>query len=108
MHPNITASFFKCFIIRIRKHKRRRRQNDFATEASAKEVLYQKSIEGILCRGERWSRTMESDRTLETKQYDFFVPSVSFLAKSPYVIFIISTSRSPVILRFKLLIFLRL
>ena len=40
----------------------------------------------------------------------FFVPgpSVSFLVKSPYVIFSISTSRSPVMLRFKILICLRL
>ena len=38
----------------------------------------------------------------------FFVPSVSFLWKSPYVIFIISTSRSPVMFRFKILMFLRL
>ena len=37
----------------------------------------------------------------------FFVPSVSFLVKSPYVIFVISTSRSPVILRLKILMFLR-
>ena len=38
VHPNITASFLKYFIIRIRKHKRRRRQKEFATGASAKEL----------------------------------------------------------------------
>ena len=36
---------------------------------------------------------MESVRTPETEPYHFFVPSVSFLVKSPYVIFVISTSR---------------
>ena len=105
VHPNITTSFLKCFIIRIRKHKRRRRQKDFATEASAKEVRSQKSIEGILYQSERRSRTLESLRTPETEQDYFFVPSVSFLVKSPYVIFNISTSRSPVMLRFKNLMF---
>ena len=63
MHPNITASFLKCFIIRIRKQKRRQRQKDFATEASAKKVRSQKSIETILYQSERWSRTTESLRT---------------------------------------------
>ena len=53
-------------------------------------------------------RTMVPVRTPETEQYHFFVPSVSFLVKSSYVIFIISTSRSPVILRFKILMLLRL
>ena len=38
INPNITASFLKRFIIRFRKQKRRRRQKDFATEASAKEL----------------------------------------------------------------------
>ena len=38
----------------------------------------------------------------------FFVPCVSFLVKSPYVIFSILTSRSPVMLRFKMLMFLSL
>ena len=108
MQPNITTSFLKCFIIRIRKHKRRRRQKDFATEASAKEVWSQKSIEGILYQSERWSRTLESLRTPETEQDHFFVPSLSFLAKSPNVIFSISHSRSPVMLRFKILMFLSL
>ena len=32
----------------------------------------------------------------ETEQYHFFVPSVPFLVKSPYVIFIISIPHSPV------------
>ena len=77
--------FFKCFIIRIRKHKRRRRQKDIATEESAKELRSQKSIEGILYQSERWSRTLESLRTPETEQDNFFVPSVSFLVKSPNV-----------------------
>ena len=85
MHPNITTSFLKCFIIRSRKHKRRRRQKDFATEASAKELRSQKSIEGILYHSERWSRTLESLRTPERL---FFVPSVSFLCvKSPCFFF---------------------
>ena len=38
INPNITASFLKRFIIRFRKQKRRRRQKDFATAASAKEL----------------------------------------------------------------------
>ena len=38
INPNITASLLKCFIIRFRKQKRRRRQKDFATEASVKEL----------------------------------------------------------------------
>ena len=42
----------------------------------------------------------------ETEQYLFFVPSVSSLVKSPYVIFSISTSSSPVLLRLKILMFL--
>ena len=108
MHSNITTSFLKCFIIRIRKHKRRRRQKDFAIEASAKEVRSQKSIERILYQSERWSLTLESLRTPGTEQDHLFVPSVSFLVKSPYVIFSISTSRSPVTLRFKSLMFLSL
>ena len=45
---------------------------------------------------------MESLRTPEIEQHQFFVPSVSFLVKSPYVIFNISTSRSPVMVRFKI------
>ena len=61
--------------------------NDFATEASAKELRSQKSIEGILYQSERWSRTLESLRTPEIEQDNFFVPSVSFLVKSPYVLF---------------------
>ena len=105
MHPNIRTSFLKCFIIRIRKHKRRRRHSDFATEASAKEVRSQTSIEEILYQSKRWSRTLESLRMPETEQDHFFVPSVSFLVKSPYVIFSISTSRNPVMLRFKILMF---
>ena len=108
MHPNVTTSFLKCLFIRIRKHKRRRRQNVFATEASAKEVRSQKSIEAILYQSERWSRTLESLRTQESEKDNFFVPSVSFLVKSPYVIFSISISRSPVMLRFKILMFLSL
>ena len=44
----------------------------------------------------------------ETELDNFFVPSVSFLVKSPYVIFSISISRSPVMLRFKILMFLSL
>ena len=116
MHPNILTSFLKCFIIRIHKHKRRRRQKDFATEASAKEVRSEKSIEGISYQSERWSRTLESLRTPETEQnrffffffFFFFDPSVSFLVKSPYVVFSISTSSSPVMLRFKILMFLSL
>ena len=88
MHPNITTSFLKCFIIRIREHKRRRRQKDFATEASAKELRSQKFIEGILYQSERWFRTLESLPTPETEQDNFFfVPSVSFLLKSPYDVF---------------------
>ena len=108
MHSNITASFLKCFIIRICKHKRRRREKDFATEAPAKEVRSQKSIEGILYQSERWSRTMESLRTPETGQYHFFVPPVFFLVKNSYLIFSISTSRSPVMLRIKIVMFLSL
>ena len=53
-------SVFEIFIIRTRKHQRRRRQKEFATEASAKELRSQKSIEGILYHSERWSRTLES------------------------------------------------
>ena len=92
-YPNRSASFLECFIIRMRKHKRRGREKDFATGAT-------------VCQSERWSRTLESRRTPEkAEQYHFFVPSVSFLVKSPYVIFSISTSRSPVMVRFKILIF---
>ena len=108
MHPNITTSFLKCFIIRIRKHKRRRRQKDFATEASAKELRSQKLIVGILYQSERWSRNLESLRTPETEQNLYFDPSVSFLMKSPDVVFSISTSSSPVMLRFKIWMFLSL
>ena len=108
VQPNITTSFLKCFIITIRRHKRRRRQKDFATEASAKDIRSQKSIEGISYQSERWSRTLESLRTPETEQDHFFVPSISILVKRPYVIFSISTSRSPVMLRFKILMFLSL
>ena len=37
-----------------------------------------------------------------------FVPFVSFLVKSPYVAFSISTLLSPVMLHFKILVFLNL
>ena len=53
---------------------------------------------------------MESLRTSETEQFHCYVPSVpsvSFLVKSPYVIFNISTSRSPVMLLFKILMFFK-
>ena len=50
------------------KHKRRRRQKDLATEASAKKLRPQNLIEGFLYRSERWSRTLESLRTPETEQ----------------------------------------
>ena len=42
------------------------------------------------------------------RTFFFFVPSVSPLVKSPYVTFSISTSRRPVMLRFKMLMFLGL
>ena len=51
---------------------------------------------------------MGSLRTSETKQYHFCVPSVYFLVNRHYVIFSISTSRSPVMLCFKILMFLSL
>ena len=44
----------------------------------------------------------------ETEQYHFFDLSISFLVKSPYVIFSISNSRSPVMFLFKILMFLSL
>ena len=72
VQPNITTSFLKCFIITIRKHMRRRRQKDFATEASAKDIRSQKSIAGISYQSERLSRTLESLRTPETEQDHFF------------------------------------
>ena len=50
----------------------------------------------------------QSLRTPETEQFHVFFPSVSVLVKSPYVFFSISTSRSPVMLRFKILKFLSL
>ena len=107
MHPNITASFLKCFIIRIRKHKRRRRQKDFATEASAKGTVTKIDSGNLMPK-----RTMAQDygvaSNARNRTVSFFVPSVSFLVKSPYVIFSISSSRSPVMLRFKLLMFLSL
>ena len=101
MHPKITSSFLKCFIIKIRKHKRRRRQKRFCYRSGSKRGRSQKSINGILYHSERWSRTLESLRTPEIEQDHFFLPYVSFLAKSPYVIFSTSTSCSPVMLRFK-------
>ena len=66
-------------------------QKDFATGATAKVLRKQKSTEGILCQSELWPRTIESLRTPENEEYHFFVPSVSFLVKSPHVIFSIST-----------------
>ena len=119
MHPNITASFLKCFIIRIRKQKRRRRQKDFATEASAKKGTVTKIDRGNLIP----KRTMVPDdgvtSNAKNRTVSFFravcffscekaLLSVSFLVKRPYVISSISTLRSPVMLRFKIVMFLSL
>ena len=57
-------------------------------------------------------RTMVPDygvgSNARNRTVSIFLPSVSFLVKSPYVIFVISTSRGPVILRLKFFMFLRL
>ena len=86
VNPN-TASLLKYLITHIPSI----RDVDVKTGASAKVLRLQKSIEGILYRSERWSRTMESLRTPKIEQHHSFVPSVSFLVKSPYVIISIST-----------------
>ena len=101
------ASLVKCVIIRTDVHI----ENDFADAPTAKSLQSQKSIEGFLFRNERWSRTIESFRVQETQeaeQYQFFGLSVSFLVKSLYVIFSILILHSPVMLRFKTLMFLSL
>ena len=57
-------------------------------------------------------QTMVSDYRVSLnarkRKYHSFVSSVSFLVKSPYVIFGISTSHSPVMLHLKILMFLSL
>ena len=103
------ASFLKCFIIRICKHDRRSGQKDFAIEAMRKSCgntnrqreSYAKAKDGCVL----WSRF---ERQKPNSIIFFFVSSASFLVKSPYVIFSVSTSGSPVMLRFKIFMFLSL
>ena len=109
MHPNITASFLKCFIslefvsrgdVDVKKILlQKRRRKSYGNKNRLRESYVQANDGPGL-----WSRFKRKKPNSNL----FFVPSVSFLVKSPYIIFSISTSRSPVMLRFKIVMFLNL